>query len=271
MIDTHCHLNLDPLVKDFRAHFHAAKTAGINQIIVPGVNRVSSQIAVQIASQFKDVSAAVGLHPDEAETVMTTQTTQEIYDWLMAWGQKPEVLAIGESGLDYFRLPDDSLQTKHLKSFQKKLFKLHLKVATQVNKPILIHIRDESTNAAVAGPAHQDAIQLLARNPVKGVLHCFSGDTKYLHQAVDLGLYISFAGNVTFKNADGLRQLLHQVPIDRLLLETDAPFLNPNRGQWPNTPAQITKTYQVVANELDLSVSQLADQIQHNYQLLFRI
>jgi len=270
MIDTHGHLNLDPLVKDYQEIFAAAQKAGVNQVIIPGVNFESSEKAVQIANEIDQTYPAIGLHPHEAEQVLTTKKSQDIFNWLIEWGSKPTVVAIGECGLDYFRLPDDPLQAKHIKAFQKKLFKLHIKAALQLDKPLIIHIRDVAETLEANG-AHKDAIDLLEKHRPKGVLHCFSGDQTYLSRALELGMYISFAGNVTFSNAGELRHALQKVSQDRLLVETDAPFLNPNRGDWPNTPANIAKTYQVVAEELSISLADLIKQVKINTQSLFRI
>lgn len=261
MIDTHCHLNLDPLVKDYHQHYNDAVNAGVDQLIVPGVNYESSQKAVAIAAELDSVYPAIGLHPHEAEQLLTTQSTQEIYQWLTERSSKPEVIAIGECGLDYYRLPDDPMQAKHIKAFQKKLLKLQIKVALEVDKPLLVHVRD----------AQDDAIALLEAHQPKGVLHCFSGDQTYLDRAIDLGLYISFAGNITFSKAEDLQTLLPVVPPKRLLLETDAPFLNPHRGQWPNVPGNIIKTYEFVANELQSTPEALSRLVQDNASRLFGI
>ena len=269
MIDTHSHLNLDPLVENNKQQHQTAKKSGVEKIVVPGVNYQSSEKAVEIAGELEGVFAAIGLHPHEAEHLLTTQKTQDIYHWLVEWGSKQKVVAVGECGLDYFRLPKDSLQSKHIKAFQKKLFKLHIKASREVGKPLLVHVRD----------AQEDAIELLENysplpkitDQTRFVLHCFSGDKKYLNRALKIGGYISFAGNVTFKNAKELVEVLRVVPIDRLLLETDAPFLNPNRGSWPNTSANIIKTYQYVAETLDLTIDNLVKQIENNCKQILEI
>jgi TatD DNase family protein len=119
--------------------------------------------------------------------------------------------------------------------------------------------------------AHQDALEILQKYTPKAVLHCFSGDESYLKAALDLGCYISFAGNLTFANAKPLRESLKLVPQSRLLFETDAPFLNPQRGQWPNTPANVVQVYKLAASMLGVSVDQLGQQVVANSQRLFNI
>lgn len=270
MIDTHCHLNLDPLVKDYLSYFEQAKEIGVSQVIIPGVNVESSQKAVELARDLEGLFPAIGLHPEEAEQALTTQKSQEIYNWLVEWGSKSEVVAIGECGLDYFRLPDDPLQAKHIKAFQKKLFKLHIKAALEVDKPLLIHVRDVDESFDSHG-AHYQVMELLEKHQPKAVLHCFSGDQTYLKKALDLGLYISFAGNLTFKNAPHLGEIVTKVPKERLLLETDAPYLNPDRGQWPNTPAQVAKTYEYASQLLNISQEDLSTQVHQNSQSFFGI
>lgn len=256
MLDSHAHLNLDPLVDDYQSYIKLSLESGVDRILIPGVNFKSSLKAIEIAIKYSHINAAIGLHPHEAEQVLSTKSTQDILRWLIETGSNPQVVAIGECGLDYFRLPEDPLEQKHAKAAQKKLFKLHIKTSLELNKPLLIHVREAQT----------DALELLETYKPRAVLHCFSGDKAYLTKALALGCYISFAGNITFAKANDLQGLIKLVPLDRLLLETDAPFLNPNRGQWPNTPTHIKKTYEFVANYVGIPENQLSIQIEKNYQ-----
>lgn len=262
MIDTHCHLNLDPLNQDVSGHLKHAKDAGVTDLIIPGVNRQSSQAAIDLASKHDHLYAAIGLHPHEADQVLTDGTDLDaLTDWLIKQAKSnPKVVAIGECGLDYYRL-EDGKQRKHSIAAQKKLFRLHLHAARQAKVPVSVHVRDAQT----------DALNILSRAKVRGVLHCFSGDQDYLQAALDLGLYISFAGNVTFKGSKDLQHLLILVPKDRLLLETDAPFLNPHRGHWPNTPSNISLTYAFVADLLHMDQTKLSDLVHQNARELFRL
>lgn len=267
MIDTHCHLNLDPLIKDAELFLDQARKQGITKFIVPGVNRESSQTAIQLAASHPDCFAAIGLHPHEADQVLTDGTDLEAFkSGVIQAANSQQIVAIGECGLDYFRLPEGE-QRKHTIKAQHKLFKLHLHLATQTDLPLLVHVRDLPGETS----AHTDALNLLSKQPVTAVLHCFSGDATYLQKALDLGFYISFAGNLTFANATDLQTLIQRVPLDRLLLETDAPYLNPMRGEWPNTPANVSQTYQFAADLLNLPLPKLIKHTSHNAKNLFDI
>lgn len=261
MIDTHVHLNLEPLFDDYMNYYNQAQSAGVTQLIVPGVNQETSLRSITLAQTLDGVWAGVGYHPDEAEQLLTTQSTQQIYHWLQTTAASDRVVALGETGLDYYRLADEPLTQKHQKAAQKKLFKLHIKVALELNKPLLVHVRQ----------AQEDALALLSQYQPKAVLHCFSGDADYLAECLKLGCYVSFAGNVTFANAGALVDRLRQVPLDRLLLETDAPFLNPNRGQWPNTPAHVAQIYQTVAQLLQINIDQLEQAVETNARRLLHL
>lgn len=255
MIDTHGHLNLKPLIDNWAEYWHKAQAAGVTKIIVPGTNLATSQTALDLANQDKSIFAAVGIHPHD---------TLEIEDTLAAeieltqMAKQPNVVAVGECGLDYF-YPE--YQTQSAQEIQKKWFEFQLELANTQQLPVSIHVR----------AAQQDVLSLLAKYRPKGVLHCFSGDLDYLSQALKLGLYISLAGNVTFSNAKDLVALLPQIPQDRLILETDAPYLNPTRGEFPNQPAQISQTYQFVAQALQLTTQELVDQVNLNVNKLFDI
>ncbi len=264
MLDTHCHLNLEPLVDDWQSHLQQAISQDITTFIIPSVDLPSSQTAIDIATESDHCYAAIGIHPHEAASP-SHQDLQKIKHDLIFFAKNKKVVAIGETGLDYFRL-DEENKHQNIQS-QHQLFSLHLKLAQTLNLPTIIHVRDNPDQAT----AHQDALNLIKQTPTQAILHCFSGDQEYLRQALDLNLYISFAGNLTFKNAQDLQHLITQVPLNRLLLETDAPYLNPNRGQWPNTPSNITQTYQFTAQLLNLSVKELSHQIHQNTKTLFGI
>jgi TatD DNase family protein len=258
MVDTHCHLNLDPLNTDISGHIDSATQVGITHFIVPGVDLDSSQTATAIARKFTGCHAAAGIHPHEASTLIgNSNLLDQWLSVLKSLAKDPKVVAIGECGLDYFHLQDNQDQ---LIAAQRQLFTAQLELARDLDLPLSIHVRE----------AHQPALKLIDQFKPRAVLHCFSGDEPYLHSALDLGLYISFAGNVTFASAKPLHRLLKLVPPDRLLLETDAPYLNPHRGQWPNTPANIAETYRFVADFLGLSHEKLSTLTHQNARNLFR-
>ena len=254
MIDIHGHLNLEPLYENWQDFLLSAEMDGVEQIIMPGADIESSRRAIEISKVSESCHAAAGIHPHEAEEIEFDQTMSE----LEAIITTDKVVAIGECGLDYFNLEGDFLETMEA---QKNLFTAQLELAKKHDLPVIIHARE----------AQSDIISLLEKHPVKGILHCFSGDQTYLKKALDLGQYISFAGNVTFKNAQDLRTLLKQVPLDRIFCETDSPFLNPARGVWPNTPAQVAKVYQTISQELGMELPDLITQIKQNVNQVFKI
>ena len=262
MIDTHCHLNLDPLQQDWQKYLHQAQLAGVTKIIIPGVDQLTSQTAINIASKSESCFAAVGIHPHEAEKILTDGTNlNQIFNSFIAYCQQKQAIAIGECGLDYFNLPQDPLKQKHIKAAQKKLFLLHLEAAQKAQVSILVHIRD----------AHDDALDLITQFSLPTVLHCFSGTADFLTKALKQNCYISFAGNLTFNNAKDLQSVLLQIPLDKLLIETDSPYLNPIRGVFPNQPQNITTIYTFIANKLSLSLEELQQQIAQNVHTLFGV
>lgn len=262
MFDSHTHLNIDPLYQTSQEVYDQASQAGVEHFLIPGVNQDSSLKGIELSNKLAGVSCAIGYHPDQAEQLLTTQSTQDIYHWLQQTAQESKesgVVALGETGLDYYRLPDDKLARKHQITAQKKLFKLHIKVALELDLPVIVHVRD----------AQADALSLLEKYRPKAVLHCFSGNLDYLNRSLELGCYISFAGNITFANGKDLLELSKHVPADRLFCETDSPFLNPDRGKWPNTPEKVVQVYQALAQSRDMSLEDLKAQISSNRQEFF--
>lgn len=261
MIDTHSHLNTKPLFKDWHSHVNDAVAAGVTQIIVLGTDHPTNQQAIDIASQSNHCFAAVGLHPELATQIIEQRLDldQLLYQ-LESLLPNQNIVAIGEVGIDYHWIANHP-QLDQIKQVQHHLLKAQIQLAHKHNLPLSIHVRD----------AQPDILSFLQNPSTKAVLHCFDGNQDYLHQAIAQNLYISFAGNLTFKNATHLQSLIKQVPQNLLLLETDSPYLNPHRGQFPNTPANIVKTYQFAADLLGQEPQQLQQQIHQNATRLFGI
>jgi len=215
----------------------------------------SSQAAVALAEAYPQIYAAVGVHPHDAKTL-----TGDMLKELRALALHPKVVAIGEIGLDFFR--DLSPRDK-----QRQAFKQQLALASEIGKPVIIHDRD----------AHSEIMAILHRwvrgshEPV-GVLHCFSGDLAMAQEAIELGFYISIAGPVTFKNARRLRELVGQLPLEKLLIETDCPYLAPHpyRGK-RNEPAYVKLVAQEVARVKGLSPEKVSRVTSDNAQALFAL
>lgn len=220
--DNHCHLDMsrgdDPGLDPAEALARAA-TAGVGRIVQVGCDVRGSRWAVEAAQTYENVVAAVALHPNEAPRLDATGELDSALAEIEALAQDPRVRALGETGLDYFRTDESGRAAQH------RSFRAHIELAKRLDRTLMIHDRD----------AHDDVLAVLAEvgAPQRWVMHCFSGDATFARRCLDRGAYLSFAGTVTFKNAEPLREALRVVPRDRILVETDAPFLTPHpyRGQ----------------------------------------
>ena len=251
LVDTHCHLDDPAYGAEVGVVLARAAAAGVHRCVTIGTDVATSQRAVALAQQYPQVAAAVGIHPYEA-----TQWTTEATTALETLAQDLAVVAIGEVGLDYYRNLTPKPQ-------QQTTFREALGLAQRRRLPVVIHCRE----------AWEDCFAVLRDMKVssgRGLLHCFTGGPHELETALTLGLMISFAGNVTFKNAVPLRLVAEQVPLDALLLETDAPYLAPqsHRGQ-RNEPAYVVETARVIAEVKRLPVEEVARATTANAERLF--
>jgi len=209
LIDTHCHLDLKQYEQDRESVISRAIDAGVIRFIVPGINVESSNKAIQLSADYYEVFASCGIHPHEADKI-TDQDTKKIE--ILA-RDNSKVVAIGEIGLDYYR-------EFASKENQIKLFTECVGIAKHLDYPIIVHSRQ----------ADEDVLRILKeehRGVLRGVIHCFSGNKNFLKEVIDMGFYVSFTGGITFDKSVESRELLKYVPIDRLLLETDAPYITP--------------------------------------------
>jgi len=281
LVETHAHLDDHKFDADRDDVIERAIEAGVKQIVTVGVNLRSSRVAVAIAERYPSVYATVGVQPHDAESVGPS-VLQELRDLAL----HPQVIAIGEIGLDFYRdlAPRDA---------QCAAFEAQLKLATETDKPVVIHIRDKkgeigaydevltilrtwlSNHPTVQSPNHPTT-QPPGSPP--GVLHCFSGDLSIAQVALDLGFYLGVDGPVTYSNAKGLQSMIAQLPLDRLLLETDCPYLTPQPQRGPrnkpsprNEPAYLPYIVQKVAELKDVQVSYVARTTTANAERLFRL
>lgn len=232
LIDSHCHLDFSKFDRDRETVVQRAREAGVEFIINPGYDLESSRRAVALTERYPEVYAAVGVHPHEAKTV-----TDEVIAELRLLAAQPKVVAIGEIGLDFYR--DLSPREK-----QRRVFRQQLALATELDLPVIVHDRE----------AHSEVMAILTESiqyPIssfKGVLHSFSGDRAMAEKVFDLGFCLGIAGPVTFRNARRLRALVRELPLKRLLIETDAPYLAPHpyRGK-RNEPARVALVAAAVA------------------------
>ncbi|CAB4806945.1 unannotated protein [freshwater metagenome] len=257
-VDSHAHLeivtNAAPDSDEVRKVLDDARDAGIDRVVQVGYSAEQSQWCVDAAQHWKGrVLAAVALHPNEAPVVEDLE-----HDWsiIAKLAEHPRVRAIGETGLDYFRTPPE------LRKRQQESFKWHIELANKHNKALVIHDRD----------SHDDVLSVLLEvgAPEKTIFHCFSGDLEMAKVCVERGYILSFAGTLTFKNAPQLREAVKIVPDDQLLVETDSPFLapTPHRGAL-NTPAQIANIVRAMADERNVSDSELATTLSNNAERIF--
>jgi TatD DNase family protein len=256
-VDPHCHLHLidyEQLKSDMVTVVETAHAKKVIHMLCVATDFSEHQQLCDISEQFDSVSISAGLHPNESMTVMPNENT------LLVLASHPKVIAIGETGLDYYR--DPTLQHQLV---QKEWFIMHIEVAKKLNKPLVVHTRMAKT----------DTIAVLKKEKAAdagAVLHCFTEDWEMAKQALDLGFYISFSGIITFKNAGDLREVVKKVPIDRLLIETDSPFLAPVpfRGKI-NQPAYIAEVAAAVAVLKNIPVESLAKHTADNFQKLFKL
>jgi TatD DNase family protein len=270
IFDTHCHYNLPGLLEDWQTHWQNAQEKGVAATIVVGTNFYSSDEAVKIALTQPNLGAAIGIHPSEyIETALTAFKEAKRIHWaeedalqdihtdieeLRLILNTKAVVAIGETGLDYYRLDGYTDEEKQvIKKVQQLGLKAHLQLATEKNLPIILHVRDQQDEA------YWDVLRILEEEHFNGkfILHCVSGPIAYVQKAIEMGGYISAAGNTTYKNAEHLRDLIRMTPADKLLLETDAPFLPPLefRGK-KSEPWMIQETAKFLENELSLNLEQ---------------
>ncbi len=240
LVDSHAHLDMPEFTEDLPAVLRRAREAGVRQVVTVGIDAASSVRAVQLADQHAWIFATVGCHPHHAEDL-----TQDDLDRLVELAGHPKVVAWGEIGLDFFR-------NRSPRKDQIRAFEHQLDIAARIDLPVVIHDRD----------AHADVLACLEamgnRRP-EGVVHCFSGDTALARTFLDMGFFVSLPGTVTFPKAATARKVARAVPLDRLLVETDAPFLAPvpRRGK-RNEPALVVHTAREIARLRETTFEEVA-------------
>ncbi|MCH7588740.1 MAG: TatD family hydrolase [Chloroflexi bacterium] len=257
LVDTHCHLTLDTFEKDRRKVIERALKEGVQRIVVPGIDIQSSREAVELAGEYPGLYAAVGVHPHRADTWNTT-----VAEELVQLSQAKSVVAIGEIGLDFYR-------NFTARDVQLRAFHAQLELASQCMLPVIIHNRDainEIVDDLLPWSATLD--ESLAHRA--GVLHAYSADLSEALRMIDAGFYLGIAGPITYKNGAELRDLLTKVPVTRLVVETDSPYLSPDphRGQ-RNEPGNVKYVADRLANGLKLDYAETARLTSENAAGLF--
>jgi len=252
LVDSHCHLEYKGLVEDQQGVLARAREAGIGAFLNISTRRSEWEQVVGTARREADVFASVGIHPHEADTHADLDEAA-----LLSAAEDPRVIGIGETGLDYYYDHSD-------RAVQRDLFRLHIGVARRTGLPIIVHTRDaEEDTAAILREEWE-------KGAFPGLIHCFTASAEFARTALDLGLSISLSGIVTFKNARDLQAVARDLPADRVLVETDAPFLAPvpHRGQVCE-PAFVANTARFVAELRREEPETLADSTTANFHRLF--
>jgi len=249
-IDSHCHINFPELEKNLQTVLQNMQDKKITNALCISVELDSFPSVLALAENHSHIFASVGVHPDYEDIKEPTK------DNLVELSNHKKVVAIGETGLDYFRLQGDL-------SWQRDRFRKHIQAANTASLPLIIHTRQ----------AQKDTIAIMKEegaNNVGGVMHCFTESYEMAKEALDLGFYISFSGIVTFKNAEELRQTAKKIPLDRILIETDSPYLAPvpNRGKL-NEPANVVYVAEKIAELHQIPVEQVGEQTSKNFFNLF--
>ncbi|GLS26499.1 TatD family hydrolase [Marinibactrum halimedae] len=253
LIDSHCHLDridLSPYNNQLSQALEAARERGVQQFLCIGISLENLKSVVSIAQSHQDVWASVGVHPLDVSNGLAS------YEELVEWASQEKVVAIGETGLDYYYSKETNL-------IQQESFVVHLQAAKEAGLPVVVHTRD----------AREDTINLIKQHGSEasaGVLHCFTEDWDMAKKALDLNYYISISGIVTFRNAGALRDVVKKIPLDRLLVETDSPYLAPvpYRGK-SNEPKFVREVAEYIAQLQGVSFETLANITTENFYRLF--
>jgi len=251
MIDSHCHLDrldLSSHQGNLACALDSARKNGVKGFLCIGIGFSRAQELIELQDQHSDVWLSLGVHPLNDD--LGTDKKE-----LLQWCSRPEVVAVGETGLDYHYQPET-------REAQIESFKTHLQVADELDKPIVVHTR----------AAQQDTLDLIREqnSGTGGILHCFTESWDMAKEALDMGYYVSISGIVTFRNAENVREVARKIPLDRLLIETDSPYLAPVpfRGK-PNEPAYLPKVAECVAELRGMSVQALVNTTTENFHQLF--
>ncbi|HJV47522.1 MAG TPA: TatD family hydrolase [Bacillota bacterium] len=253
LFDTHAHLDAEQFQEDQEEVIRRARENGVKRIVNVGFNRETIPTTLKLANQYDFIYAAVGWHPQDAKDMR-----EEDLGWLRELCRHEKVVAIGEIGLDYYW--DTSP-----KDVQQMVFRRQIRLAKELKLPIIIHDRE----------AHQDILDILREEKAEeigGVMHCFSGSLEMAQQCIDMNFYISFGGPVTFKNAKKPKEIVKQIPLDRLLIETDCPYLTPEpyRGK-RNETGYVRYVAQVIAELRGMDPIELAEITYQNAIKLFHL
>lgn len=251
LIDTHSHI--DMLEGDLDTIISNAEANGVEKIVLPSANTESFDKVIEIIEKYENVYGAFGIHPTEFETI-----NDKDFERIVELSKHPKAVAVGECGLDYYWEKDD----EKIK-LQKEVFLRQILIAKELKKPLLVHDRE----------AHKDSFDLITQNingEIPVVMHCFSGSVEFAKECIKKGFYIALGGVVTFKNAKKMQEVAKWIPLERLLLETDAPYLTPvpHRGE-QNEPAYVKFVAEKIAEIRETSIEEIAEATTNNARRVF--
>lgn len=251
LIDSHAHLEMKHFAQDLPQVIERAKEKGLRYILTIGVDVESCERTIDLINQYSMLYAGIGIHPHDAKNHSAASIER-----LKLFAEHPKVLGIGEIGLDYYRLYSP-------KGDQQSIFRQQLRLANELKLPVIIHNRD----------SHSDLLKIMDEEKgweLGGVFHCFSGDMNFTRHCLEKGFYLSFAGNVTYPKAHRLREVLTQVPLNRILIETDCPYITPQPHRATrNEPSYVIETAKVVAQCQEISMEKFGQAVTENFVSLF--
>jgi TatD DNase family protein len=255
LFDTHAHLAEQSLSDDSDELIRLAEAAGLVGIVAVGIDSVSSRISLELAQRHPTVFASAGIHPNHCQRV-------EPSDWqqIIELARHPRVVAIGETGIDKY-WDDCPVET------QTTWFANHIQLSFETGKPLIVHQRKSEQEILEAFAQHH------VDGKIHGIMHSFTGTWETAQRCLNYGMYLSFAGMITFKNAADLREIAQRIPDDRILIETDSPYLTPHpfRGKQPNKPSMVTYTAQCLAEIRGSTLRQFAEQTSENARRVFQL
>ncbi len=253
LFDTHAHLSYDDLAPQIDQVLNRAAAAGVEKMLAVGTSIESSEKCIALAERYSQVYASVGIHPNDC-----AGATEKDFSKILELSRHPRVIAIGETGLDCY-WKDAPLEK------QRDFFRLHIALSREVKKPFIVHMRDSEA------PIREELSRAAEAGPLSGIMHSYTGDFALAEFCMAAGLHISFAGMATFKNAADIREVAARIPADRILVETDSPYLtpHPHRGVKPNEPAMVVHTATCLAAARGVSLDEFANLTTGNAERLF--
>jgi len=249
-IDSHCHLNFPGLVEDLDTILANMRANEVSHALCVSVELATFPQVLELAERYENLYASVGVHPDHELENEPSQAE------LVRLAQHPKVIAIGETGLDYYRLTGDL-------EWQRTRFRNHIRAAKESGKPLIIHTRS----------AAQDTLRIMAEEDagsIGGVMHCFTENLEVANAAIEMGFFISFSGILTFKNATIIKEVAQNIPLEKILIETDSPYLapTPHRGK-TNQPSYVKHVAEEIARLRNLTVEEVGNATSQNFRKLF--